>query len=251
MERVLGKWDVLEEEARSSAGREVEAEVASLQGSLDEHLGAFVEASREKAKALAKALADAAGAEYAAVVGPLKARLEAGAAASAARAQHLLGVKDHCAAVLGDCLAGRDSGEDVGGYVRSFPACDAGAADGGAQGGEEAEAERLQQAVLQDPLGCSEARDARDLGFSVEVARGEFSGLLDGVLSAWVSSGAVGEAEVFIKELLSVLAGGCEPGEAGTGSAGGSLADSGFGSTVGLDIVREVQAEAARVGQGL
>ena len=235
-ERVLGSWDALEGEARAAAQAEVEAELQGTAAACEAQLAAYSEAARARAKAAAEALADGASAEFQGALAPLLARLRAGQAASAARAAHLEGVRGHCEAVLRDLRCGLASGEDVSSYADTFPAClleggsGSGSGSGSAGSGEG-------RGALADPLAAFEARDARELGFSVEVARGEFSGLLDGVLSEWAGSGGsegAAEAGAFLRELLAVLASGCEPG----GAAGS-----------GVDVVAEVRAEAARLLQ--
>ncbi len=244
MERVLGSWEVLEGQARAAAAEEVAAELAAVSAACQAQLASFTEAARGRTKAAAEALADAASAEYAASLAPLLARLQAAQAASTARATHLTAVRDHCAAVLRDMRSGLHTGEDVWGYAETFPACSrAVSSESGSSSSASASAVL---GVLQDPLGSSEARDAAELGFSPEAARGEFSGLLDGVLSTWAGgsggSEGAGEAGAFLRELLAVVASGCEPveGEAGSSSSSSSRAP-------GLDIVAEVRAEAARL----
>ena len=233
MERVLGSWDALEGEARAAAQAEVAAELQGTAAACEAQLAAYSEGARARAKAAAEALADGASAEFQGALAPLLARLREGQAASAARAAHLEGVRGHCEAVLRDLRCGLACGEDVSCYAETFPAC---LLEGGAGAGVGAGVGEG-RAALGDPLAACEARDARALGFSVEVARGEFSGLLDGVLSEWAGSAGgqgAGEAGAFLRELLAVLASGCEPG----GAAGS-----------GVDVVAEVRAEAARLLQ--
>ena len=249
MERVLDSWDALEGEARAAAQAEVAAELQGTAAACEAQLAAYREGARARAKAAAEALADGASAEFQGALAPLLARLREGQAASAARAAHLEGVRGHCEAVLRDLRCGLACGEDVGCYAETFPAgLREGSAGEGAGAGAGAGVGEG-RAALGDPLAACEARDARALGFSVEVARGEFSGLLDGVLSEWAGSAGgqgAGEAGAFLRELLAVLASGCEPGG---GEGGGADGGEGGGRGSGLDIVGEVRAEAARLLQ--
>jgi len=259
MERVMSSWDVLESEARSGVEAEISGEIAGVADFAERALEAYTESARAKAKALAGALADAAAHEYDTVLVPLFARLDDSKESAANRGATLASIRESLAQLSDLVAAGADPGVDISRYVAGFPALESVFTENNNSSSKNPSGlpsvdVSAGAGGLRDSLGVLETCDASSLGLSRDVAREELSGLLDSVASSWAGSGAgVGltDCTTFFRELLAVLAAGCEKPVSTPRGETKDLFLPSTSSGRGLDIVAEVREETARALQTL